>query len=230
MRRKIKSPDELNNNVKKYFLELSNIYSRIIKESPDNITIDGKYYDYDRTPNTYTGFIDGSGGYVISKHIVGHGNLSYEITKLGEDELEEVKELFSKLKTTAKSLHELKSIVSNHEKIRIWADQKVFSMWSRYKPIYKESIINAITATGGDYKVFKYDNDYSDYENMPTYDKFLISDLTPEERREIEEREAKQRQSERELANRLAGITPKRSIDMDYSKPRTPTWMNRQGD
>jgi len=53
-----------------YFLDIANIYSRIIKESPDNITItddngNRKNYSYDDTPNAYTGLIGRNGKYDI---------------------------------------------------------------------------------------------------------------------------------------------------------------------
>ena len=54
--------------------------SVLIKESPDNITIDGKYYEYDNKDlGNYTGIMNGEGNFVMSNNIVGHGNLLYEL-------------------------------------------------------------------------------------------------------------------------------------------------------
>ena len=217
--------------MKEYFLDISKIYNRLIKESPDNITIDGKYYNYDTTPNAYTGFINRVGGYVISEQIIGHYNLSHEISRLDMNDEDEIKSLFSLVKTSAKSLSDLRSLISERIKIRIWVNQKVFSMWDRYSPDFEESIKNALSSIGQDYKEYKYDNSYLDYEQMPNYEEFFLSYLTPEEKMKMEMEKLKQRQAERELADRLAGIKPKRSIDMDVPyKTKTPSWMNRGGD
>ena len=231
LRRKIRSLEELNKDMRKYFSDISRIYSKLIKESPDNIRVGEKYYDYAVTPNAYTGFINSSGKYVVSKDIVGHSNLRYEINKMGESEKEDQKKLFSLLKTNAKTFFELKQILTDNTKIRIWKDQKVFSMWNDYKPIYREAIINVLSGIGEDYTSYKYDNDYLPYEEMPTYETFLVSELSSDEKEQIEDKEYKQMQRDKEFANVLVGNVPKRSIDIDAPyKVKTPTWMSRQGD
>jgi hypothetical protein len=210
-----------------YFLDISNIYSRIIKESPDNITItddDGnrKNYSYDNTPNAYTGLIGSDGKYAISKDIIGHGNLIDAILNSGED-------IIQKLITNADDIGDLKSLVRDRIKIRIWKNQRVFSMWDRYDPSYENAIKNSLKAIGENYQDYKYDNEYQEYENFRDADTFFVNTLTDEQKEEKMKAEMEKRAADRALADRIAGVRRKPSSDYDapYKKP---SWMNREGD
>ena len=210
-----------------YFLDISNIYSRIIKESPDNITItddngNRKNYSYDSTPNAYTGLIGGDGKYVLSRDIVGHHNLIDAILNSGED-------IIQKLITNADDVEDLKRLARERIKIRIWKNQKVFSMWDRYDPSYEDAIKDSLEAIGENYQDYKYDNDYKDYENLPDADTFFVKSLSDAEKEEMMKAEMEKRAADRALADRIAGVRRKPSSDYDapYKKP---SWMNREGD
>jgi hypothetical protein len=210
-----------------YFLDISNIYSRIIKESPDNITItddngNRKNYSYDSTPNAYTGLIGSDGKYAISKDIVGHHNLIDAILNSGED-------IIQKLITNADDVEDLKRLARERIKIRIWKNQKVFSMWDRYDPSYEDAIKDSLEAIGENYQDYKYDNDYKDYENLPDADTFFVKSLSDAEKEEMMKAEMEKRAADRALADRIAGVRRKPSSDYDapYKKP---SWMNREGD
>jgi hypothetical protein len=210
-----------------YFLDISNIYSRIIKESPDNITItddngNRKNYSYDSTPNAYTGLIGGDGKYVLSRDIVGHHNLIDAILNSGED-------IIQKLITNADDVEDLKRLARERIKIRIWKNQKVFSMWDRYDPSYEDAIKDSLEAIGENYQDYKYDNDYKDYENLPDADTFFVISLSDEQKEEKMKAEMEKRAADRALADRIAGVRRKPSSDYDapYKKP---SWMNREGD
>ena len=210
-----------------YFLDISNIYSRIIKESPDNITItddngNRKNYSYDSTPNAYTGLIGRDGKYVLSRDIVGHHNLIDAILNSGED-------IIQKLITNADDVEDLKRLARERIKIRIWKNQKVFSMWDRYDPSYEDAIKDSLEAIGENYQDYKYDNDYKDYENFPDADTFFVKSLSDAEKEEKMKAEMEKRAADRALADRIAGVRRKASSDYDvpYKKP---SWMNREGD
>ena len=210
-----------------YFLDISNIYSRIIKESPDNITItddngNRKNYSYDSTPNAYTGLIGRDGKYVLSRDIVGHHNLIDAILNSGED-------IIQKLITNADDVEDLKRLARERIKIRIWKNQKVFSMWDRYDPSYEDAIKDSLEAIGENYQDYKYDNDYKDYENLPDADTFFVMSLSDAEKEEKMKAEMEKRAADRALADRIAGVRRKASSDYDvpYKKP---SWMNREGD
>lgn len=206
--------------MQKYFIEIANVYSRIIKESPDNIVVNGKYLSYDTTSGAYTGLISGSGGrFVMSENIVGHVNLINFISG-GED-------IGQYLITNAKDDSEIKHLARERMKIRIWAEQKVFSLWSKYDPQYEMAIKNAIKAIGHDFRDYKYDNEYKSYDEMPMADEFFVSNLSDEEKDEIESAKIKQREAERMVADQMAGVQRKTipSKDYDYSIPRRkPSW------
>jgi hypothetical protein len=212
---------------KNYFSDIANIYSRIINESPDNITIiddngHRKNLSYDRTPNAYTGLIGRHGEYVLSKDIVGHGNLIDAINSSDDD-------IIQKLITNADSIEDLKSLVRERIKIRIWKNQKVFSMWDRYDPSYEDAIKDSLKAIGENYQDYKYDNEYQEYENFRDADTFFVKSLSDAEKEEIMKAEIEKRAADRALADRIAGVRRKPSSDYDapYKKP---SWMNREGD
>ena len=210
-----------------YFLDIANIYSRIIKESPDNITItddngNRKNLSYDSTPNAYTGLIGSDGKYAMSKDIIGHHNLISTILNSGED-------IIQKLITNADDIGDLKSLVRDRIKIRIWKNQRVFSMWDKYDPSYENAIKDSLKAIGEKYQDYKYDNDYKDYENLPDADTFFVISLSDAEKEEKMEAEMEKRQAERALADRMAGV--KRKASSDYDVPyKKPSWMDRGGD
>jgi hypothetical protein len=210
-----------------YFLDIANIYSRIIKESPDNITIiddngNRKNLSYYDTPNAYTGLIGSDGKYAMSKDIIGHGNLIDAILNSGED-------IIQKLITNADDVEDLKRLVRDRIKIRIWKNQRVFSMWDRYDPSYENAIKDSLKAIGENYQDYKYDNEYQEYENFRDADTFFVNTLTDEQKEEKMKAEMEKRAADRALADRIAGVRRKPSSDYDapYKKP---SWMNRGGD
>jgi len=210
-----------------YFLDIANIYSRIIKESPDNITItddngNRKNYSYDDTPNAYTGLIGKNGKYAMSKDIIGHHSFIDAILNSGED-------IIQKLITNADDIEDLKSLVRDRIKIRIWKNQKVYSMWDKYDPSYEGAIKDSLEAIGENYQDYKYDNEYQEYENFRDADTFFVKSLSDAEKEEKIKAEMEKRQAERALADAIAGVRRKPSSDYDvpYKKP---SWMNRGGD
>jgi len=209
-----------------YFLEISNIYSRIINESPDNITIiddngDHKNISYYNTPDAYTGLIGSDGEYVLSKDIIGHSNLIDHILHHGED-------IIQKLITNLDDIYDLQRLVRERIKIRIWKNQKVFSMWDYYKPSYETAIKNSLKAIGQNYKQYRYDNEYKDYNDMPLYDTFFVNSLTDEQKEENTMAAMKKIEAERALMDKIAGARQRPSNgETPYRKP---SWMNREGD
>jgi len=212
---------------KNYFSDIANIYSKIINESPDNITIiddngHRKYFSYDSTPNAYTGLIGRDGKYVLSRDIVGHHNLISTILNSDDD-------IIQKLITNADSIEDLKSLARERIKIRIWKNQRVFSMWDKYDPSYENAIKDSLEAIGENYQDYKYDNEYEAYENFPDADTFFVKSLSDAEKEEMMKAEMEKRAAERALADRMAGI--KRKASGDYDAPyKKPSWMNREGD
>jgi hypothetical protein len=210
-----------------YFSDIANIYSRIINESPDNITVvdnegQHKYFSYDSTPDTYTGLIGSDGKYAMSKDIIGHYNLIDAILNSGED-------IIQKLITNADDIEDLKRLVRDRIKIRIWKNQKVYSMWDNYDPSYEDAIKDSLEAIGENYQDYKYDNEYKDYESLPDADNFFVNSLSDAQKEEKMKSEMEKRQAERALADMIAGVRRKPSSDYDvpYKKP---SWMNREGD
>jgi hypothetical protein len=210
-----------------YFLDIANIYSRIIKESPDSITItddngNRKNYPYDSTPNAYTGLIGGDGKYALSKDIIGHHYLIDAILNSGED-------IIQKLITNADDIEDLKRLVRDRIKIRIWKNQKVYSMWDKYDPSYEGAIKDSLEAIGENYQDYQYDNDYEDYENFFDADTFFVIRLSDAEKEEKMKAEMEKRASDRALADMIAGV--RRKASSDYNAPyKKPSWMNREGD
>jgi|688.fasta_scaffold353011_2 hypothetical protein len=211
-----------------YFLDIANIYSRIIKESPDNITVidnEGKrkYFSYDDTPDSYTCLIGSDGKYVMSKKIIGHYNLLDAILK--EDE----ENLASTIITNADDVEDLKRLARERIKTRIWKNQKVYSMWDRYDPSYEDAIKDSLKAIGENYQDYKYDNEYEEYENFRDADTFFVNTLTDEQKEKKMKAEMEKRASDRALADMIAGV--RRKASSDYDAPyKKPSWMNREGD
>jgi len=209
------------------YREIGSIYSGILNESPDNIKINDQYFDYADTPGAYTGLIGENGKYVLSSKIIGHSNLISHILNPPEPET-----VMEKIISNMDDINAIKEVVRGRTKIRIWSEQKVYSFWERYDPKYEKAIKNSIKAIGGNYKEYKYDLLGMKYDEMPTYKEFFVKQLTDEEKAEIEEKQAKQRQAERALADLKSGarrpVMP--SSDYDNTPTRTPSWQKRDGD
>ena len=213
---------------KNYFSDIANIYSRIINESPDNITIiddngHRKYFSYDSTPNAYTCLIGSDGKYVLSKDIVGHGYLIDAIYSSDDD-------IIQKLITNADSIEDLKRLARERIKTRIWKNQKVYSMWDKYDPSYEDAIKDSLKAIGENYQDYKYDNEYEEYANFRDADTFFVKSLSDAEKEEKMKAEMEKRAADRALADRIAGVRRKPSSDYDAPVPyKKPSWM-REGD
>lgn len=222
--------------MKEYQRDISDIYKYIIKESPDNITIDGKYYHYDSTSGAYTGIMDGNYGYyAMSKDIVGHSTFIGEMRQFIENRYPDDKrypedKFMSKIVTNISERRGLNDLLdSKRVKFRIWSGQKVFSMWDDYRPQYKKGILESIEGINMDPTEFSFDA--SVVGPYKTYDEFFIEELTDEEKEEIERKENAVRAGERAMADRLAGAN-RPSIDLDNGgyPIRQPSWMRREGD
>jgi hypothetical protein len=214
--------------MREYQRDIAQIY--MMKESPDNITVAGDYFNYSDTNNAYTGLINESGQFVLSRSIIGHSRLLDAIRDFldGDDD-----SVGYKLITNLPDIKKLNEVVNHRIKVRIWGDQKVFSMWDNYKPQYKEAILAAITTIGGNPEEYRYDSGfyegYGKYEYMATYDDFFVEKLTPEQEAEIRHKEVEVRRGERALADRMAGVK-RPNLDLDGPRRQQPAWMRRDGD
>ena len=200
--------------------------SVLIKESPDNITIDGNYYEYDNKDlGNYTGIMNGEGNFVMSNNIVGHGNLLYALRS------REV--MFDDLITNFDNEDKLHSsvIISHPIKFRIWPKFKVFNTWDNYKPKFKDAIDAAISAAGSDPSEYRFDpNDGGGYEaNFKTYDEYVKVELTDEEKEAVEEAERRKQRDAEALGRYMAGGA-KKQIDYSMEPKQRPTFYSRSGD
>lgn len=203
--------------------------SVLIKESPDNITVDGKYYEYDNKDlGNYTGIMNGEGKFIMSKDIIGHYSFLDELRDIVRGDAP-----FENLITNFDNVDELRSsgIVQHPVKFRIWPKFKVFNTWDKYKPYFKDAVDSAINAAGSDPKEYRFDpNDGGgNEENFKTYDEYVKVELTDEEKEAVEEAE-RQKQRDAEALGRYMAGGAKKPIDYSMEPKQRPTFYSRSGD
>lgn len=158
-----------------YRQDIANLYSQIIKESPDSINIRGDELQYDSEPN-YTGFLNSDGKFVISLNVEGHDELSSVILR-DYFYIEGLKKVKNKIpvKTNCNSEAEMKSLVryaSSYDAFRIWNSYDIISFWSKPSKEIFDAAINAIKALGDDPMKYTYDCASEDDFELLTYDEF----------------------------------------------------------
>lgn len=203
--------------------------SVLIKESPNDITIGGKYYEYDNKDlGNYTGVMNGEGKFIMSKDIIGHYSFLDELrdTARGDVPLENLISNFD-------NVDELRSsgIVSNPIKFRIWPKFKVFNIWDKYKPKFKDAIDAAISAAGSDPSEYMFDppDGGGHEENFKTYEEYMKGELTDEEKEAVEEAERRKQRDAGDLGRYMAGGA-KKPIDYSMEPKQRPTFYSRSGD
>lgn len=158
-----------------YRQDIANLYSQIIKESPDNINIRGEELNYSSESN-YTGFLNSNGKFVISLDSEGHQNLRDSI--LGDYfYIEGFKKVKNKIpvKTNCNSEAELKSLVRNatdYDSFRIWHNYDIISFWSKPSKEIFEGAINAIKSIGDNPLKYTYDCASEDGFDQLSYQEF----------------------------------------------------------
>jgi hypothetical protein len=206
---------------------ISELYECVlISESPDNITVNGEYYDYaNKADGNYTGIITENGKFAMSKDLIGHGNLLYELRS---------REDIPDLKTNFESMDELYSsgIIQHPIKFRIWSKFDVYSMWDRYKPSYKAAIDNSIVALGKSPEEFRFDppEGGGNEKYFLSYGDYVLEDISDEAREEISDAERRKIQDQKALGDYMAGGKKK---PIDYSEviePKKPSFYRREGD
>jgi len=197
----------------------------MLNESPDNIICGDDYLDYDdKGKSIFTGLINTSGDYVVSKSIVGHGSLIYFIKAEMDDTNQD------SIITNLVDNHLIKGLASEYEKVRLWRDQKVMSFWKfsgDLNPLYNAAVFGAIKAVGGDPSDWKYDLYESEYEDFITYEEFINIPFGDEEVARAEQKAVDARTAERMLADKLAGANRSKVPSADYDRPvKRPYWMD----
>lgn len=203
--------------------------SVLVKESPDNITIGDKYYEYDnRSLGNYTGVMNAQGKFAMSKHIIGHYAFVSELRDIikGDSPFESIITNFDSADELASS-----GIVSDPVKFRIWPKFKVFNTWAKYKPEYKDAIDAAISATGSEPSEYRFDPpEGSGHEsNFKTYDEYIKVELSDEEKAAVEEAEREKQRAEAEFGRYMAGGA-KKPIDYSMEPRQRPGFYSRSGD
>lgn len=163
-----------------YRQDIANLYSQIIKESPDSIYIRGEEIQYDSEPN-YTGFLNSNGKFVISSSAGGHEDLRGVILR-DYFYIEGIKKVRNKIpiKTNCDSEAELKSLVRNatdYDSFRIWNAYDIISFWSKPAKEIFEGAVNAIKALGENPMKYTYDCASDDGFDELTYDEFKTASL-----------------------------------------------------
>jgi hypothetical protein len=204
------------------------LYSDVLLENPDTLTIGDDYYSYDdASMGNITGVMNNSGKFVMSQSLIGHYNLLEAISFKKLDEVNDLKHNFS-------SFDEIYAMSRyNWQKFRIWPKFKVFSLWMRHlRPEYKPAIDNILSALGDANHQYKFDlNLYDD--KFVTYDELMNRPLSDEEKAEMEADARRKAEDQRKLADAMLGNDRKRSIDLDIfdnAPQKVPAWQRRDGD
>lgn len=185
----------------------------ILKESPDNISIGGKVYNYnDINLDNYTGYFDNNGNYAMSKDAKGHGELQYLA------------------KTRIPLMHNFGSDLDAwqfvrrggaHE-FRIWLNFDVFSSWSDYDPRYVEAALEAIKRVGKNPEGFAFDvsrdGAFSDISDAMSYDDFVGQKMNDRYIDKDNERTLRKIQDERMLADYKLGNLPQKDNQGFYKR------------
>jgi len=205
---------------------INKLYSDILLENPDTLTIGEKYYNYDnQSLGNITGVMRSDGKFVMTKSLQGH---YYLVGAMSDKSLDKINDL----------IHNFSSVdeiyvpsTKKWEKFRLWPKFKVFSFWLRhYNPEYKEATDAVLAAIGDTNHTYKFDlNLYDD--KFITYDELMNRPLSDEEKAEIAADERRKAEDQRRLADAMLGNNRRQSIDYDDILPqRKPAWMSRDGD
>jgi hypothetical protein len=189
-----------------------NMLFRLITESPDNITINGTTYLYDKS-GTVSCFIYPDGLYVVSlAKNIHHGNLVDDIFKSARQ-----KEDVAIVHNFNKNYHDM---LHDYAEARIWPTQKVFSMWSVYHPKYVDSVISAIKAINLDPTKFLFDTkDHAlNNDDALTYEQFKNYELSTDEKFKFTEYEKRRAEDKKLAAQVKMGELPKSSRDTEHRR------------
>ena len=185
-------------------------------ESPDNITINGKNYQYDdSTLGNFTCIIDTNGHFIMTDVVNGHA----ELRRLFRASTNPMKSVV----TNTKSKLEASELLSQPNEIRIWPKFEVVSMWRLFGiQDFKPAICDAITAAGGNPESYLYD-EYDGGDEYKTYDEMFGSETTEEDRSARDDATAQKVRDQKELGNYMA-----RSKDKDYGmKTSEPSFYKK---
>lgn len=189
------------------------IYKKtVLNESPDNIQIGGKYYQYDNTTlGNFTGVLTKDGHFAMSKEVQGHS------------------EFINMAKAGLKIIHNMDSDEAavemirrrNWDEFRIWPKFEVFSMWADYNPRYVPAAIASIEAIAENPEIFVFDvgreGAFSDVEDGMRYDEFVGGEMTDEIARREEEQAARKAQDQKMLGDYKLGNLPQKTSSRDLN-------------
>ena len=190
------------------------IYKKtVLNESPDNIQIGGKYYQYnDTTLGNFTGVLTKDGHFAMSKEVQGHS------------------EFINMAKAGLKIIHNMDSDEAavemirrrNWDEFRIWPKFEVFSMWAEYNPRYIPAAIASIEAINKTPDIFIFDvvrggNFSSDLDDGMRYDEFVGGEMTDEIARREEEQAARKAQDQKMLGDYKLGNLPQKTSSRDLN-------------
>ncbi len=189
------------------------IYS--LYESPDNIFINGRYYQYnDISIGNFTGMIDDTGNYVGSDDVRGHSALK-RMVRSSQDPVKSVKTNLTKSSDVIR-------LLTNGAEIRIWPKFEVFSMWKLHDlSSYKDAITAVISSIGGNPESYLYD-EYESTE-FQTYDEIFSKESTDEDRYKQLNLVTQRGRDQKALGDYMA-----RSKDDDYDYGETPTFYKQK--
>ena len=189
------------------------IYKKtVLNESPDNIQIGGKYYQYnDTTLGNFTGVLTKDGHFAMSKEVQGHS------------------EFINMAKAGLKIIHNMDSDEAavemirrrNWDEFRIWPKFEVFSMWADYNPRYVPAAIDSIESIAENPEIFVFDvgraGAFSDVEDGMRYDEFVGGEMTDEIARREEEQAARKAQDQKMLGDYKLGNLPQKTSSRDLN-------------
>ena len=206
----------------------------LMYETPDSFEKDGEYYEYsNRALGNYTGVMNTTGNFIMSKDIIGH----YDLIDLIRDH--ELVENESKLEHNFDNIENAyrdSTMKSNNYaiKFRIWPKAKVFSMWDKYSPKFKPAIDAAIIAIGDNPTEYKYDGREDgakfNYDDFETYENFVTSEIDTEQQKALDKAERDKQINVRALGDYMAGVKRPIIPSKDLDTRKIPGFYSREGD
>ena len=187
-----------------YKSDIIQLYTEILKESPDTITVGGREVSYEEMPN-YTGFVNSMGKFVMSAEAVNHHDFRRDIAT-DNFYIDGYKKVRGKkaVKTNCSSVSEVKSLVrsaTDYDSFRIWLSEDVISFWTKPAKEIFEGAINAISSLGDDPESYMYDCDVDGDFGMLNFDEFKNESMGGGE--ELSSKKAKLSQDKRLMADYL---------------------------
>jgi hypothetical protein len=188
--------------MRNYRHDIIDLYTQILKESPDSISVRGDRISYDEVEN-YTGYLNSAGKFVMSAHTSDHGDFRQEIAR-GQFYDDRYKKVRGKIpiKTNCSSEAEVRSLVSNstdYDAFRIWLSEDAISFWSKASEDIFNGAINAIESLGDDPEKYLFNPMDDDGGAMLSFEEFkqesIGSDMSEERQRS--------KKDKREFANYL---------------------------